>query len=73
MLRRVLADIEALDRELAVYEKRYGMSSQSFYASYTPGAEGQRGARDFVAWSELYIARLERASLQHCLMGRPAA
>jgi len=69
MLRQVRADIEALDYELALYERRYGMSSETFYASYAQGT-GRLWSPDFAAWSDLYLARLERQLLYRQMLGQ---
>jgi hypothetical protein len=73
MLRQVRADIEALDYELALYERSYGMSSEIFYASYAQGADGRLWSPDFAAWSDLYLARLERQLLYRQMLGQREA
>jgi hypothetical protein len=73
MSRLIKADIEALDHELALYERTYGMSSKSFYASYESGLNGGLWSPDYAAWSALYVARLERESLYHQMLGQPEA
>ena len=73
MSRLIKADIEALDHELALYERTYGMSSKSFYASYASGLNGRMWSPDFAAWSALYVARLERESLYRQMLGQPEA
>jgi hypothetical protein len=73
MSRLIKADIEALDHELALYERTYGMPSKTFYASYEGGSSGRLWSPDFAAWSTLYVARLERESLYHQMLGQPEA
>jgi hypothetical protein len=38
-LRELLADIHALEEELLVLERRYGLRSETFYAAYSGGEE----------------------------------
>jgi hypothetical protein len=42
----------ALNRALALFEQRYQMASEEFYARYTTGALGDE--RDFVEWAGDY-------------------
>jgi hypothetical protein len=73
IFRLVKADIEALDSELALYERSYGMSSKTFYASYARGTDGRLRSPDFAAWSDLYVARLEREALYRQMLGQREA
>ena len=73
MSRLIKADIEALDHELALYERTYGMPSKTFYASYVSQVNGRLWSPDFAAWSALYMARLERESLYRQMLGQPEA
>lgn len=73
MSRLIKADIEALDHELALYERTYGMSSRAFYASYAHGSNGRLWSPDFAAWSTLYMARLEREVIYRQMLGQPEA
>lgn len=42
----------ALQRAMTLFEQRYQLSSEEFYAQYTAGALGD--ARDFVEWAGDY-------------------
>ncbi len=72
LLREVKADIAALDQMLAAFEQCYQMPSQEFYATYAHGKDGRLlDTRDFVAWGDLYVARLERELLSSWIMDQP--
>jgi len=73
IFRLVQADIEALDSELALYERSYGMSSKAFYASYARGSNGRLRSPDYAVWSDLYVARLEREALYRQMLGQREA
>jgi hypothetical protein len=73
MLRQLKADIEAIDAELAVYEEKYKMSSKAFYATYARGTDGRLSSPDFAAWSDLYLARMERQALYRQMLYEPEA
>jgi hypothetical protein len=73
MLRQLKADIEAIDAELTVYEKQYKMSSKTFYAAYAQGTDGRLWLPDFAAWSDLYLARMEREALYRQMLSEPEA
>ena len=38
-LQDIIADIHALNEDLAMYERKYGVLSQTFYDSYQRGEE----------------------------------
>lgn len=57
-LTEVIGDIHGLERELAVFEHRYGLLSADFYHLYRAGELEQ--SRDFIQWAGYYEAKLER-------------
>ena len=65
-LEDLLHDIYALEDELRVYERKYGVLSQTFYQSYAAGEEPPRDewVRDWATWASAYKLR-ERFYRQH--------
>ena len=57
-----LADIQALEEDLREFERRYGMSSETFYAAYVRGEEPGDDAwvLDFSEWAGVYRTWLAR-------------
>ena len=55
-LDELLEDIYALEDELRSYERKYGVLSETFYASYQSGEEPPCDAwvRDWTAWGSAY-------------------
>jgi hypothetical protein len=60
----ILADIHALEQELLVFERKYGIRSETFYAAYTSGEEPEDEAwmLDFGEWASVYKTWLLRQS-----------
>jgi hypothetical protein len=58
----ILQDIQALEAEMRVYEQRYGIPSEAFYASYSSGEEppDDSWVRDWTAWASGYQLLLRR-------------
>jgi hypothetical protein len=58
----VLQDIYALEDEMRTYERKYGVLSETFYASYMSGEEPSDDAwvRDWTAWASAYKLWLRR-------------
>ena len=55
-LNDLLHDIYALEDEMRVYERKYGVLSETFYQSYAGGEEPPQEAwvRDWAAWASAY-------------------
>jgi hypothetical protein len=60
--RALLADIHALEEELLVFERKYGIRSETFYAAYASGEEPEddRWVLDFGEWASVYRTWLAR-------------
>ena len=61
-LQDILADIHALTEDLKVYERKYGILSETFYPVYTGGAEPENSAwvLDWSDWAGTYKILLRR-------------
>lgn len=61
----ILHDIYALEDEMRVFERKYGVLSETFYESYMNGEEPphEDWVRDWVAWSTAYKLWLQRREL----------
>ena len=61
-LRDLLTDIHTLEEELLAFERRYGIRSETFYASYVSGEEPEDGqwVLDFGEWASVYRTWLAR-------------
>jgi hypothetical protein len=61
-LSALLADIHALEEELLVFERKYGIRSETFYAAYASGEEPEndRWVLDFGEWASVYRTWLTR-------------
>jgi hypothetical protein len=60
----ILSDIHALEEELLTYERKYGIRSETFYASYISGEEPENDnwVLDFGEWASIYKTWLKRQS-----------
>jgi len=58
----ILLDIHALEEELLVFEKKYGIRSETFYAAYISGEEPEDESwmLDFGEWASVYKTWLAR-------------
>lgn len=58
----ILLDIHALEQDLQVYERKYGVLSETFYESYTRGEEPEDSSwvLDWAAWAGSYEIWLTR-------------
>ena len=58
----LLQDIYALEDEMRTYERKYGVLSETFYASYSKGEEPSDDAwvRDWTDWASAYNVWLRR-------------
>jgi len=61
-LHEILADIHALEEELLIFERKYGIRSETFYAAYVNGEEpeDERWVLDFGEWASVYKTWLRR-------------
>ena len=61
-LEEVLMDIHALEQDLLMFERRYGVRSETFYVAYQSGEEPEDDAwvLDFGEWASVYRTYLAR-------------
>ena len=61
-LHDILSDIHALEEELLIFERKYGIRSEIFYASYISGEEPEddNWVLDFGEWASVYKTWLTR-------------
>src|SRR3990172_6623840 len=61
-LQDILADIHALQEDIEVYERKYGVLSETFYEAYTKGEEPADDAwvLDWSDWAGAYSLLLRR-------------
>jgi hypothetical protein len=58
----ILLDIYALEDEMRIFERKYGVLSETFFESYMSGEEppNQAWVRDWAAWASAYKIWLRR-------------
>ena len=61
-LQDIIADIHALNEDLEVYERKYGVLSETFYELYQAGEEPENEAwiLDWADWAGAYKILLRR-------------
>jgi hypothetical protein len=61
-LDELLADIHSLEEDLLMFERKYGVRSETFYAAYQSGEEPENEAwvLDFGEWASVYRTYLLR-------------
>jgi len=61
-LNDIVQDIYTLEDEMRVYERKYGVLSETFYQSYATGEEppDEAWVRDWAAWASAYKIWLRR-------------
>ena len=61
-LQDILTDIHALTEDLTVYERKYGVLSETFYKAYTTGEEPENDdwVLDWTDWAGAYKTWLRR-------------
>jgi len=61
-LQEILTDIHALEEDMLAFERKYGIRSETFYASYLGGEEPEddRWVLDFGEWASVYRTWLAR-------------
>ena len=64
-LRDLLLDIHALEEELLAFERKYGIRSETLYASYAAGEEPEQEewVMDFGEWASVYRTWLTRQAV----------
>lgn len=64
-LRDLLIDIHALEEELLAFERKYGIRSETLYASYAAGEEPEQEewVMDFGEWASVYRTWLTRQAV----------
>jgi hypothetical protein len=70
VLEEILQDIHALDEDLATYERKYGVLSETFYESYINGEEpaDEAWVLDWNDWAGAYEIWLRRHQQYHDLI-----
>ena len=60
--KEILADIHTLEEDLLVFERKYGIRSEIFYAAYIHGEEPEDDSwvLDFGEWASVYRTWLTR-------------
>ncbi len=63
-LQQILADIHALEEELLMFERKYGIRSETFFSAYAAGEEpeDENWVLDFTEWAGIYKSWLARQS-----------
>ena len=61
-LAEILQDIHAMEEDLLVFERKYGVMSETFYESYSVGEEPEDDAwvLDWSEWAATYEILLDR-------------
>lgn len=61
-LQKILSDIHSLEEDLLAFERKYGIRSEIFYASYISGEEPEDDSwvLDFGEWASVYRTWLAR-------------
>lgn len=67
-LQEIIADIHALRADLEVYERKYGVLSETFYESYLSGEEppDEAWVLDWADWAGAYKIWLRRQEQYRC-------
>jgi hypothetical protein len=62
ILQEILADIHSLEEDILAFERKYGIRSETFYASYASGEEPEDDSwvLDFTEWASVYRTWLAR-------------
>lgn len=69
-LQELIAELHNLERELARFEARYGLLSETFYAWYQSGQEPEDPGwvQDLALWAGMYQLKLRRQEKYRRLM-----
>ena len=70
-LQTLIAELHTLDRQLAQYEEKFGLLSETFYDWYQSGEEPeeQDWVTDFALWAGAYQLKLRRQEKYRRLLG----
>ncbi|MEK7441301.1 MAG: hypothetical protein AAB571_01225 [Chloroflexota bacterium] len=62
ILNDIVQDIYTLEDEMRIYERKYGVLSETFYQSYAAGEEplDESWVRDWTAWASAYTLHTKR-------------
>lgn len=56
----IVADLHAAENDCQIFEKKYGILSEYFYAAYINGSLEDKGNPDFALWAGTYEIKLDR-------------
>lgn len=56
----ILVDLHAAENDCQIFEKKYGILSEYFYAAYINGSLEDNGNPDFALWAGAYEIKLDR-------------
>ena len=72
-LDQIIQDIHALSEQLLVFERKYGVLSETFYDAYLRGEEPEDDAwvLDWSEWAGLYESLLDRQEQYQPLSASP--
>ena len=62
-LEEIIQDLRALEARVRAFERKYGITSQDFYALYQEGLlddEGFEQSTEFTRWASAYTMKLDR-------------
>lgn len=65
-LDEIIQDLRALETRISAYERKYGITSQDFYALYQEGLlddDGFEQSTEFTRWASAYALRLKREAM----------
>jgi hypothetical protein len=65
-LEEIIQDLRALETRIRAYERKYGLTSQDFYALYQEGLlddDGFEQSTEFTRWASAYTMKLEREAM----------
>jgi hypothetical protein len=74
-LQKLITELHTLDRELARFEERYGLLSETFFEWYQSGTEPDDPAwvQDFALWAGTYELKLRCQKKYHQLTAETLA
>lgn len=70
ILQELIAELHRIDRQLAQFEEKYGLLSETFYDWYQSGEEPEdpEWVTDFALWAGAYQLKLRRQEKYHHLL-----
>ena len=74
-LQALVEEIHTLNQQLARFERKYGLLSETFYAWYQSGEEPEDTAwvQDFALWAGTYELKQRREEKYHRLLAQALA